>query len=71
MQAENTGWESRIITSPKQNLAVLSADSFGLFRSLCNDTNIVTPFDLEFGRMCYVISLSSFCLMPEELDLPT
>lgn len=60
MQAENTEWESRIVTASKQNLTMLNAD-----------TKIVTPFDLEFGRMRYVISLSSFCLVPEELDLLT
>lgn len=71
MQTENTEWDSRIITASEQNSTVRSADSIGPFRSLGNDTNIVTPFDLEFGRMCYVIGLSSFRLAPEELDLPT
>lgn len=70
-QAENTEWESRIITASKQNLTVLSADSVGLSRSLGNDTNIVTPFGLQFGWMCCVISLSSFCLVPEEFNLLT
>lgn len=63
--------DSKIITASKQNLTVLTADSVGLFDSLGNNTSIVTPFDLEFGRMCYVISLSSFCLTPKEVDLLT
>lgn len=44
-----------------------SAGSVGPFRSLGNHTNIVTPFDLEFERICYIISLSSFRLAPETL----
>lgn len=71
MKAENSEWESRIITASEQNLSVPSADSVGLFHSLDNDRNIVTPFDLEFGWMHYVIGLSSFHLKPEEVDLPS
>lgn len=68
MQAENTEWELRIITASKQNLTL---SGVGLLHSLANKTNIVTPFNLEFRRMRYVIILSSFCLFPEELDLLT
>lgn len=71
MQAEDMVWESRIIAASKQNLTVLDADRIGLLHSLGNGTNIVTPFDLEFGRMCYIISWSSFCLVPEEFDFLT
>lgn len=62
---------SSFITAPKQNLTVLGV-GFSLVvvvYSLGNETNTVTLFNLEFGWMHCVISLSSLCLFPEEPDL--
>lgn len=62
---------SSFITAPEQNLSRVLAFFFVVVvvHSLGNETNTVTLFNLEFGWMLCVISLSSLCLFPEELDL--
>lgn len=49
--------------------AELQRHTHNVPRSLGKAAEIVAPSDFEFGWICYVISLSSFCPMPEELDL--